>query len=265
MGLPSLRHPGIPTNLRCLPLVLGFPIDKPDRQWHSVSQPCHLWSSTDSNRYAHRYLTLGHRHRFIPWSPGLLSSSARPDSEFLQIGHAPQDCALVLRYRHHPELLPIRTIWTQLAIPLELRLCKTMDDRSPGLRLLRGCLGCLARYFLKGVVTAFVDPTDVCRWSRRTSLVSDAVGYFRHGILGAMGRLTTCRCASGQGPLAMAWNARRYPRCRLRHDPPPNADSFSRRLLLGVCTGPGIHRHHRRSRLRSRCDWSRPNLPESGR
>ena len=112
MGLPRLRDPGIPTNLRRLPLVLGLPIDEPDRQRHSLSQPRHLRPSSDRNRYTHRYLTLGHRRSLISWSPRLLSSSTRTDPEFLQIGHAPQDCALVLRYRSHPELLPIRTIRT---------------------------------------------------------------------------------------------------------------------------------------------------------
>ena len=264
MGLPSLRHSRISANLRSFPLVLGFPIDEPDGQWHSVSQPRHLRSFTDRNRYAHRHLTLGHRHHVVPWSPRLLSPSARPDSELLQIGHAPQDCALVLRHRYHPELLPICTIRTQLAIPLELRSRTNMDGRSPGLRVLRGRLGRLTRHLLKSVIAAFVDSANVCRRSRRTSLVSDAVGYFRHGILGAVGWLTTRRRAGGQDPMALARNARRHPRRRLRHDPPPNPDSLPRRLRLGVRAGPGIHRHHCRSRLRSRRNGSRPHLPESG-
>lgn len=264
MGLPSLRHPRIPTNLRGFPLVLGFPIDEPDRQRHRVSQPRHLRSFTERNRYAHRHFTLGNRHRFIPWSPRLLSPSARPDPEFLQISHAPQDCALVLRHRHHPKLLPVRTIRTQLAIPLELRSRANMDDRPSGLWVLRGRLGRLARYLFTGVIAPLLDSAHVRRRSWRPALVSDAVGYFGHGILGAVGRLTPRWRAGGQDPLALAWNPRRYPRRRLRHDPPPNADALPRRLLLGVCAGLGIHRHHRRSRLRSRRHWSRPHLPESG-
>lgn len=69
MGLPGLRHPRISTNLRRLPLVLGLPINKPDRQRHSVGKPRHLRPSVDRDRYTHRYPTLGHRHRLIPWSP----------------------------------------------------------------------------------------------------------------------------------------------------------------------------------------------------
>lgn len=264
MGIPSLRDPGITTNIRGFPLVLGFPIDEPDCQRHSVRQPCHLRSSTDGNRYAHRHLTLGHRHYSVLWSPRLLPPSARTDPQFLQIGNAPQDCALVLRHRHHPELLPIRTIRTQLAIPLELCPCANMDGRPPGLRVLRGRLGRPARHLLTGVTAPFLDPAHVRRRSRRPALVSDALGYFRHGILGAVGRLTARGRLGGQDPVALARNARRHPRRRLRHDPPPNADSFPRRLLPGVCPGAGIRRHHRRSRLRSRRDWSWPHLPESG-
>lgn len=264
MGLPSLRHPRFPTNLRSFPLVLGFPIDEPDRQRHSVGQPRHLRSFTDRNRYAHRHLTLGHRHHVIPRSPRLLSPSARPDPELLQIGHAPQDCALVLRHRHHPEFLPLRTIRTQLAIPLELRPRTNMDDRPPGLRILHRRLGSLTRHLLKSLTAAFMDPANVRRRSRRPSLVSDALGYLRHGILGAVGRLTARRRPGGQDPMALARNPRRHPGRRLRHDPPPNPDPLPRRVRLGVRAGVGIRRHHRRSRLRSRRHGSWPYLSEFG-
>lgn len=63
----------------------------------------------------------------------------------------------------------------------------------------------------------------------------------------------------------MARNPRRHPRCRLRHDPPPDADSIPRRLLPGVRSGLGFRGHHRRSRLRSRRNRSRPRVPQSGR
>lgn len=251
MGLPSLRHPRIPTDLRRLPLVLGLPVNKSDRQWHSLGQPRHLRPSADRDRYTHRCLTLDHRHSLIPWSPRLLSSSAGADPKFLQIDHAPQDCALVLRYRYYPKLLSIRTIRTQLAISLELRPCKNLDGRSSCLRVLRGCLDCYAGHLLKGFIAPFVDSAYVCSRSRCTSLVSDAVGYLRHGIVGTMGWLTTRRCSSRQDPLALARNPRRHPRRRLRHDPPPNADSIPCRVRPGVRTSPGIRRYHRRPWLRA--------------
>lgn len=112
MGLPCLRHPRIPTDLRCLSLVLGLQAYSPDCQWHSLSQSGYLWTSIDRDHYAHCCLALGHWDSLTLRSPRLLPSSARPDPEFLQVSHAPQDCALVLRHRPHSELLPIRTVRT---------------------------------------------------------------------------------------------------------------------------------------------------------
>ena len=112
MGLPRLRHPRIPTDLRCLSLVLGLPAHSPDCQRHSHRQSSHIWASIDRDYYAHCCLTLGHWNSLTLRSPRLLPSSARPDPEFLQVSHASQDCALVLRHRPHPELLPIRTVRT---------------------------------------------------------------------------------------------------------------------------------------------------------
>ena len=111
MGLPSLRHPRLPTNLRRLPLVLGFKVNSPNRQRRSLGQARHLRTTSDCRYHSNRRLTLDRRNSLILRSSRVLPSSAGPDSEFLQISHAPQGCALVLRRRPHPKLLPIRTVW----------------------------------------------------------------------------------------------------------------------------------------------------------
>ena len=112
MGLPSLRHPRLSTNLRRLPLVLGLQVNSPDRQRRGLGQARHLRISSDCHHHSHRRLTLDRRNSLILRSSRVLPSSAGPDSEFLQISHAPQGCALVLRRRPHPKLLPIRTVWS---------------------------------------------------------------------------------------------------------------------------------------------------------
>ena len=112
MVLSSLCHSRIPTDLRGLPLVLGLPINSPDHQRHSLCQTSYLRASVDCDNHADRRLSLGHWHCFTHGPSRLLSSSTRPDPEFLQISDAPQDSALVLRYCTHSELLPIRTIRT---------------------------------------------------------------------------------------------------------------------------------------------------------
>lgn len=111
MGFPSLRHPRLSTNICCLALVLGLQINGPDRQRRSLGQARHLRTSSDCHHHSSRRLTLDRRNNLILRSSRVLPSSAGPDSEFLQISHAPQGCALVLRRRPHPKLLPIRTVW----------------------------------------------------------------------------------------------------------------------------------------------------------
>ena len=80
MGLSCLRHPRIPTNLRCLPLVLGLPINSPDRQRHRLGQARYLRTSTDRHHYTNRHLALGHRNSLTLRPSGLLPSSAGPNS-----------------------------------------------------------------------------------------------------------------------------------------------------------------------------------------
>ena len=111
MGLPRLRHPRLPTNLRRLPLVLGLQVNSSDRQRRSLGQARHLRTSSDCHHHSHRRFALGRRDSLVLRSSRVLPSSAGPDSEFLQISHAPQGCALVLRRRPHPKFLPIRTVW----------------------------------------------------------------------------------------------------------------------------------------------------------
>ena len=110
MGLPSLRHPRLPTTLCRLTLVLGLQTYGADRQRRSLGQACHLRTSSDRHHHSYRRLTLDRRNSLILRSSGVLPSSAGPDSEFLQISHAPQGRALVLRRRPHPKLLPIRAV-----------------------------------------------------------------------------------------------------------------------------------------------------------
>lgn len=139
-----------------------------------------------------------------------------------------------------------------------------MDGRPPRLRLLHRRLGHLTDHLLEGLATPFVDPTHVRRRPRRPSVVPDAVGRLGHGIVGALGRLAARRRPRRPDPLALARDPRRHPGRRLRHDPPADADPLPRHLHLGLRAGAGVHRHHRRSRLRPRRHGSRPNLPEPG-
>ena len=117
-------------------------------------------------------------------------------------------------------------------------------------------------HLFKSFLAPFVDSPHVRGRPRCAALVPDAVGRLGHGVVGAVGWLTTRRRASGQDPLAMARHPRRYPRRRLRHDPPPDADPFPRHLHPGLRASPRIHRHHRRSRLRPRRHRSGTYFPQ---
>lgn len=76
---------------------------------------------------------------------------------------------------------------------------------SVGDWFLRWSVGKLSVAVRKTLNLSLLDPPHVCCWSWRTPVVSDAMGYFRYGCMGTLGRISYRWSSRWSNAVAMAW------------------------------------------------------------
>ena len=89
--------------------------------------------------------------------------------------------AVVLRCRNYTELLSIRSVRPELAIPLVKSISTSVADRDSDPRLFRRCVDCLPLYNLPPIKKPLVGPARIRYGPRCPSLGSDPLEYVQYG------------------------------------------------------------------------------------
>ena len=229
LGIPRLPRPGDPASLRRRPLLLGQCHGRSDGQWTVRAVVNH--QSANPRRHCLPNCRPPPRDWTPPLHlpPALLSPDTRQDPQLLPFPPSPQTHPLDVRLRHPAELLPLRPIWAELGIPLELDLRAKVGHRHRGCGVLRWRLDWIASALRPSEQVALLDLAHVRLRPSGSALGADVVGHVRIRPLAALG---TRRASGGRNrrslSMAMAWCSRRHPRRRHRHGSSTNPDSNSR-------------------------------------
>lgn len=171
---------------------------------------------------------------------------------------------MVLRYRHHPELLPLRALRPQLEIPLVQQARLRLGHRPAHHLLLHHRVVPLPLALRRPVPPSHLDPTHLRRRPRRSALVPDAVGHLGHGPLGALGGLPD----GGRAPRSLALAVARCVGCdtgrRIRDDIVADADEVPYCVYARVCAGAGEHGDDCGEGDGAGQGWARHGVSESG-
>ena len=112
--------------------------------------------------------------------------------------------AVVLRCCNNTELLSIRSIRPELAIPLVESISTSVADRDSDPRLFHRYMDRLPLYNFPPIKKPLVGFARIRNGPRCPSLGSDPLEYFQHGALSALDSGTCRQWTSGTGFMVMA-------------------------------------------------------------
>ena len=115
--------------------------------------------------------------------------------------------AVVLRCRNNTELLSIRSIRPELAIPLVESFSTSVADRDSDPRVFHRCMDRLPLYNLPPIKKPLVGSACIRHGPRCPSLGSDPLEYVKHGALSALDGRTDRQWTSRTGVMVVAWSA----------------------------------------------------------
>ena len=112
--------------------------------------------------------------------------------------------AVVLRCRNNTELLSIRSIRPELAIPLVESISASVADCDSDPRVFHRCMDRLPLYNLPPIKKPFVGSACIRHGPRCPSLGSNPLEYVQHGALSALDVRTYRQWISRTGCMVMA-------------------------------------------------------------
>lgn len=112
---------------------------------------------------------------------------------------------VVLLLSLRPKLLALSPLRTQLALPLVQQTRTLLDDHSNGVDLLHRHMGHHPLDTRHSIKMPRMVCTDICYWTRRTEMVSNALVDFEYWVVCTLGREFCGQYAYWTGVVAMAW------------------------------------------------------------